>query len=64
MGRRRGEKGPFEAAKREFGEETGFELPRLDGDKTTGKLYEFIRTHQRQKQNTDKNIFRICAAFG
>ena len=40
----RGE-GPFEAAKREFGEETGFELPRLDGDKTTGKLYEFIRTH-------------------
>ena len=36
---------PFEAAKREFREETGFKLPWLDVDKTTGKLYEFIRTH-------------------
>jgi 8-oxo-dGTP pyrophosphatase MutT (NUDIX family) len=40
----------WEAAKREFEEETGFELPRLNGDKTTGELYKFIRTHNNGTQ--------------
>jgi len=51
----RGEE-PWEAAKREFEEETGFELPRLNGDNATGKLYEFIRTH-RNKNKTQTKIF-------
>ena len=41
---------PWNAAKREFKEETGFDLPRLNGDKATGKLYEFIRTHRNRTQ--------------
>jgi hypothetical protein len=43
------EEEPWEAAKREFEEETGFELPRLNGD-TTGELYKFIRTHKDKTQ--------------
>ena len=48
--------GPWDAAKREFEEETGFELPRLNGDKATGKLYEFIRKH-RDRNRTQTKIY-------
>ena len=41
---------PWNAAKREFKEETGFDLPRLDGDNATGDLYEFERTHSNGTQ--------------
>ena len=39
---------PWNAAKREFEEETGFELPRLKGGKR--ELYKFIRTHNNGTQ--------------
>jgi 8-oxo-dGTP pyrophosphatase MutT (NUDIX family) len=41
---------PWNAAKREFKEETGFDLPQLNGDNVTRNLYEFIKTHKDKTQ--------------
>jgi 8-oxo-dGTP pyrophosphatase MutT (NUDIX family) len=39
---------PWQAAKREFREETGFDLPHLEGD--SNGLYEYIRSHRNGTQ--------------